>query len=50
VDADAQIVERWRPLDDRPEILSDHLEWQPDSAFPALDIDLAALFAAAVAG
>jgi len=50
VDSDAQIVERWRPLDDRPDILSDRLEWQPDSAFPALDIDLPALFAAAVAG
>jgi Uma2 family endonuclease len=50
VDADAQIVERWHPLDDRPEILSDRLEWQPNSAFPALDIDLPALFAAAIAG
>ena len=50
VDADAQVVERWRPLDDRPEILSDRLEWQPDSRFPALVIDLPTLFAGALAG
>lgn len=45
VDGDARLVERWRPEDDRPEILSDRLAWQPDPAFPALIIDLPNLFA-----
>jgi hypothetical protein len=25
-------VERWRPSDDRPEIITNNLEWQPDGA------------------
>ena len=45
VDGDALIVERWRAKDERPEIISDRLDWQPDAAFPALVIDLPALFA-----
>ena len=46
VDGDARVVERWRPEDDRPEILSDRLEWQPDASVQPLAIDLAALFVA----
>ena len=45
VDGDARVVERWRPEDERPEIISEKLEWQPDAAFPALMIDLPTLFA-----
>lgn len=45
VDLDARIVERWAPGDDRPEILSDSLAWQPRPNAPPLEIDLAALFA-----
>lgn len=48
VDIDARIVERWRPNDERPEILAGQLEWQPDPTVPALVIDLPALFAAAL--
>ena len=48
VDGDARVVERWRPADDRPEVLADRLEWQPDPAFPPLVIELDALFAAAL--
>jgi len=44
VDLDAPLVERWRPGDARPEILTDRLEWQPDPAQPPLVLDLAALF------
>ena len=44
VDLDAPLVERWRPGDARPEILTDWLEWQPDPAQPPLVLDLAALF------
>ncbi len=45
VDGNARLVERWRPADNRPEILTENLPWQPDPALPALDIDLPRLFA-----
>ena len=44
VDLDARVVERWRPEDERPEILSETLIWLPDPAQPALELDLPALF------
>lgn len=44
VDLDARLIERWRPRDQRPELLSDTLTWQPDPAQAALTVDLAALF------
>ena len=47
VDGDARVLERWRPKDERPEIISEQLEWQPDAAFAALVIDLPMLFASA---
>lgn len=46
VDPDARLVERWRPADERPEVLSDSLVWQPDAAHPPMVIDLQALFRA----
>lgn len=45
VDADARLVERWRPEDERPELLTETIEWRPDPARPPLVIDLAAYFA-----
>ena len=47
VDADAREVQRWRPADERPEVLSEQLAWQPAgvSDAQALVIDLPALFA-----
>ena len=48
VDGNARVVERWRPGDERPEIISEELTWQPDAALAALVIDLPALFASAV--
>lgn len=45
VDLDARLIERWRPDDTRPEILSDRIGWRPDGDGGALEIDLAALFA-----
>ena len=45
VDVDARVVERWRPADERPELLTDALEWRPDPAHPVLVVDLAAYFA-----
>jgi Uma2 family endonuclease len=44
VDVDARLIERWRPADERPEIVAERLEWQPDSAIPALVIDLPGYF------
>ena len=44
VDVDARLIERWRPDDERPEILAETLEWQPDPAHPPLVIDLPAYF------
>ena len=48
VDVDARVVERWRPDDERPEVLSERLEWRPDAARPALTIDLEGYFAEVV--
>ena len=44
VDIDARLVERWRPTDDRPEVLGEVLVWQPVPDVPPLRIDLRAFF------
>ena len=44
VDLDARLVERWRPEDSRPEIVTGVLEWQPRREIDPLRIDLPALF------
>ena len=44
VDTDARLIERWKPEDERPEILTERIEWQPNATAPALDIDLAEYF------
>ena len=48
VDAESHLVERWLPLDERPEILTETLVWRPAGASEALVIDLAVLFRAAL--
>jgi Uma2 family endonuclease len=45
VDLDTRAFERWRPGDDRPEILSETAGWHPTPSAPALKIDLHAYFA-----
>ena len=45
VDLDARLVERWRPGDDRPEILPDRLEWLPVGASAPFRLDVAEYFA-----
>jgi Uma2 family endonuclease len=45
VDLDSRLVERWRPGDDRPEILSETLTWQPTESASPFELDLAAFFA-----
>jgi Uma2 family endonuclease len=44
VDQESWIVERWRPDDERPEILDESLAWLPVGATSALVIDLPSLF------
>lgn len=48
VDIDARLVERWTPTDDRPEIISQEIEWNPVGATEGLVIDLPTLFASAL--
>ncbi len=45
VDLDARTIERWRPGDDRPEVLSETLVWQPAGASAALTVALPPFFA-----
>jgi Uma2 family endonuclease len=45
VDIDARLVERWRPGDERPEIISKTLIWSPNGAAQPLAIEIDALFA-----
>ena len=47
VELDARLVERWRPGDERPEILTESLSWHPATAAEPLTLDLPALFAEA---
>jgi Uma2 family endonuclease len=46
VDLDARVIERWRPNDERPEILADVLAWRPRVDIEPLTIDLEQYFAA----
>lgn len=42
---DARLVERWRPEDERPEILEERLEWGPDPSMPPFVLELPSFFA-----
>ena len=44
VDIDARLVERWRPRDDRPEVIANVLEWQPKADVAPLRIVLDEVF------
>jgi Uma2 family endonuclease len=44
VDLDARLIERWKPADSRPEILTEVLEWLPVPEGQPLTIDLTTLF------
>ena len=48
VDLDSRLVERWAPVDVRPEILTDVVTWHPDGAAQPLIISLPELFAEAL--
>lgn len=44
VDVDARLIERWRPGDERPEILTERLTWVLREGVEPLTIDLVAFF------
>lgn len=44
VDLDARLVERWRPQDERPELVAERLAWRPASSGESLEIDLSEFF------
>jgi Uma2 family endonuclease len=44
IDDRSQIVERWRPDDERPEILAERLEWHPSGAGAPFVLDLPQFF------
>lgn len=44
IDVDARLVERWRPGDERPEILTETLAWHPAGASAPFRLDLAVFF------
>ena len=44
VDLDARLVERWRPADERPEIVTERLVWEPAGNAPPFALDLAGYF------
>ena len=45
VDLDARLFERWRPGDERPEIVTEMLEWYPAGATEPFRLDLIRYFA-----
>jgi Uma2 family endonuclease len=44
VDIDARLIERWRPDDVRPEILTEQLEWKPPDVAQPCVLDVKAFF------
>ena len=44
VDTDARLIERWRPDDERPEILTERIEWRPDPGLPPFVMELGDYF------
>ena len=44
VDLDSRLIERWRPEDTRPELLSGDATWHPPGAPEALELDVESLF------
>lgn len=45
VDLDARLIERWRPEDDRPEILLERIAWRAADSVASVEIDVPSFFA-----
>jgi Uma2 family endonuclease len=50
IDIDSRLVERWRPGDERPEVLRERLVWQPPGSSDSLEIDLFKFFSRTLDG
>jgi Uma2 family endonuclease len=50
VDGDAKAFEIWRPADERPKVVDDHLTWAPAGALDVFALDIVAFFAAVAGG
>ena len=50
VDIEGGLIERWRPDDSRPEILSDAINWHPRPDLAALTVDLVKFFRTVLTG
>ena len=50
VDLDARLIERWTPRDDRPEVVTEILSWQPGGATTPFVLELSALFSSIFEG
>lgn len=50
VDTDARLVERWRPQDERPEILTGTLTWMPAGVRTPFQLDLGDFFQRVASG
>jgi Uma2 family endonuclease len=44
VDLDARLIERWHPSDQRPELITDRLTWQPHGTNTPFVLDVPAFF------
>ncbi|HEU5049118.1 MAG TPA: Uma2 family endonuclease [Gemmatimonadales bacterium] len=44
VDLDARLIERWRPGDERPEILAERIAWRAEGSAGGVEIDLPGFF------
>ena len=44
VDLDARLLERWRPGDERPEVLTERITWLPPAAAQEFELNLAGFF------
>lgn len=45
VDPDARLIERWRPNEERPDVVTDRLPWTADANFAAYELDVREYFA-----
>ena len=50
VDVEGELIERWRPDESRPEILTDSVNWQPRPDVPPLTVDLQRFFRTVLTG
>jgi Uma2 family endonuclease len=50
LDVDASLIERWLPADERPEIVTEKLTWQPHGSSVLFELDLPGFFRSVLQG